>query len=382
MLTVEEQLIDRITETMHLLLNGEEPPFIFLPKEFPENEIRQLVDYVNSLIKNQKNLSEYILSLSGGNLNTELTRGRSKILFALKDLHSHLLHLTWQTQQIANGDYNQKVDFMGDFSIAFNKMTAQLKESFDEIKRKNSELTESERKLKEAIATKDKFFSIIAHDLRSPISSFMGMMQILTDEKYKVSDKQKNDSLKLLKTSAEQTFNLLENLLSWSRSQQGLIKNEPTKNDIVELINENISLLSTNAKNKLINLINESKGSISGYFDHSMINTVVRNLISNALKFTNENGFVKLLAEERDDCIQVSVTDSGVGINPVNLQKIFKIAETVTTNGTKGEKGTGLGLILCKEFVEKNNGKIWVESELAKGTTFVFTLPKASDKND
>jgi two-component system, sensor histidine kinase and response regulator len=288
------------------------------------------------------------------------------------------LHLTWQTQQIADGDYNQKVDFMGDFSIAFNKMTSQLKSSFYEINCKNKELAESEKKLREANATKDKFFSIIAHDLRNPIGNFSNMLDLLIDDQYDLSEDKKHKILKNIKFSAEQTFSLLENLLNWSRSQQKTIKYNPEQYNINDMIEDTISLFTISAENKSIYFVADLKERYIACFDYSTINTVFRNLVSNAIKFTKENGTIKIIVNNFDNYLEIIIEDNGIGISEEKLKMLFKMDENVTSRGTKGEPGSGLGLILCKEFIEKNNGEIRVESELGKGTKFIFTLPKIS----
>lgn len=183
--------------------------------------------------------------------------------------------------------------------------------------------------------------------------------------------------LKSVYNSSYKAYKLVENLLLWSTIKTKGIKYTPDKVNISTLINENILLLQKQAEDKKINLFYENDAEIFAFADSDMINTVMRNLISNAIKFTLNNGEVKISVINSGDFLQVSITDSGIGIAKENIPKLFRIDENYTTEGTNNEQGTGLGLILCKEFVEKHDGKIWVESEVGKGSEFVFTLKKA-----
>jgi len=231
------------------------------------------------------------------------------------------------------------------------------------------------KELKEINQTKDKLFSIISHDLRGSIGNFMSMLKLLVDEPDMVDENDLRDILKTMKDSSESTYYLLDNLLNWARSQRGVIEYNPVTMEIKYIADDVIHLLGQIAKSKGINLRSEIPFGISARFDKNTINTVIRNLTSNALKFTKPNGSVWITAEKTDNKIIVSVNDDGVGISQENIDKIFKAFQGVTTLGTNGEKGTGLGLMLCKEFVERNHGKIWVESQIGKGSSFKFSLP-------
>jgi len=223
--------------------------------------------------------------------------------------------------------------------------------------------------------TKDKFFSIIAHDLRGPISSQFGITSILIDEFHEISDEEKLRLIKSVDQASKQTYKLLENLLYWARSQTGKLEFNPKRFNLYEVVEDVVSLLKEGALAKQIKIDLENKPQFFVNADEEMIKTVLRNLISNAIKFTNAGGLIKIFLKENNDCKIISVEDSGVGIDKNYIDKLFSPEMITTTKGTEGEKGTGLGLILCKEFLEKNNGKIWVESELGKGTTFSFSLP-------
>jgi len=249
----------------------------------------------------------------------------------------------------------------------FNDITLQLKAE--------KTLLSSEQRLRELNATKDKFFSIIAHDLKNPFNDLMGFTQLLSMniDKY---DKTKIESfVRIIHQSSKLAYNLLENLLDWSRTQTGNLNFEPEEIVIKDLIKENIDLLESTATNKNIKIYPEIDCNLSVYADKNMIRTVIRNLISNAIKYTNQGGFIKISVNKEGKYCKISVSDNGIGISSENITKIFKIDESYTTVGTEREKGTGLGLILCKEFVEKNGGEINAKSESGKGSSFSFTIP-------
>ena len=233
---------------------------------------------------------------------------------------------------------------------------------------------EVEEQLQELLATKDKLFSIISHDLRGPIGSFMQIIELLTSDIQVTPDIQ-NNLLNDLKDMSKSTFYLLENLLNWSRSQRSDIVYNPRPIIINELINENISLLSAAAGQKSIHIQFECKAKYAAYADYDMINLVVRNLLSNAIKFTRTGGLIIIHISEKGDFIETDIIDNGIGMPQEIADKIFVNNQFHTTYGTNNEKGSGLGLVLCKDFVARNGGTIRVESTLDKGSKFTFTVP-------
>ncbi|MFH0736666.1 MAG: PAS domain-containing sensor histidine kinase [bacterium] len=239
----------------------------------------------------------------------------------------------------------------------------------------NLKLEDSEEKLKELNASKDKFFSIIAHDLRSPFTTLIGYTEIIEEDFENFSREELKESIHTIYNTSKKIFSLLENLLSWARIQTGRMPFNPTSIKLFEVCTEIISLFEENAKAKSIFLNSMVKRDILVFADSNMIDTVIRNLVSNALKFTPQNGSITISAIQKENFIEVSIIDTGNGIKETNLNKLFKIDEHVTTLGTNDEKGSGLGLILCKELVETNGGKIFVESTLNVGSRFYFTLP-------
>ena len=244
-----------------------------------------------------------------------------------------------------------------------------------ERKKAEQALMKRDTELREANTTKDKLFSIIAHDLRSPFSSILGFSELLLEDRedydvatYKMYSKQIN-------SSAKNTLVLLDNLLNWAKSQTGQINFKPEKAVLASIIQEIFELSNLSAKNKNIVLNHIPSEEIIVFADPNMIKTVLRNLISNAIKFTNSNGKIDVYALQNDKFIEIAVSDNGVGMNEETRNKLFSIETNETTLGTANEKGSGLGLLLCKEFVEKHGGKIWIESEEGKGSIFYFTLP-------
>jgi len=248
----------------------------------------------------------------------------------------------------------------------------------DITSRKNVEIKmrESEQKLREVNLAKDKFFSIIAHDIKTPFNAILGFSELLKDDFDNFNNEEIRSFIKNINDAAEITYKLLENLLEWSRMQTGKMSITSENIDLSLVVNETISFLKPTAEKKFIQIHSEINYNTTAYADKNMITTVIRNLISNAIKFSFPNGLIKISAKTIDKFIEINVSDNGIGISPQDSSKIFKLDAYFKKEGTAKEQGTGLGLILCKEFVEKNGGWIWVESESGKGSSFKFTLPK------
>jgi PAS domain S-box-containing protein len=238
-----------------------------------------------------------------------------------------------------------------------------------------AKLLERTNILNELNATKDKFFSIIAHDLRGPFANFRVVTDLLTSSYDELEETEKKEFLELIKDSANNLYSLLENLLDWSRSQRGTMPFNPNEFDFSLIAKNTVNFLKLSADNKNIELINNITDDTYITADVNMITTVIRNLVSNAIKFTANGGQININSTITEKDSIFSVQDNGIGLSKETINKLFRIDTQVTTIGTNDEKGTGLGLILCKEFVEKHGGKIWVESEVGKGSTFYFSLP-------
>lgn len=360
----EKQALKTLNTVIRNLINGRASvsELEYVSSDVTE-PIKELSDNLALLVLNFQESQAFLTALAKGELDV-LPPKRNNLIAPFKQLHSDLLHMVWQTREIAEGNYNQKVSFMGDFSIAYNKLIEALKEK-----------KKLEASLIKLNADKDRFITILTHDLRSPFNSILGFLDLLTENirEYDIDEIEK--VIGIINNSAHNTFRLLEDLLLWVRAISVKIPYEPQKLNFEAICNEVIEnlKLTANAKNITINHFSASK--INVFADKNMLNTILRNLISNSIKFTNKNGRIDIYAKQNQLNITITVSDNGVGIKPDTLNKLFDISEKVTTSGTADEAGTGLGLLLCKEFVEKHGGKIWVTSEIGKGSSFQFTFP-------
>jgi len=247
----------------------------------------------------------------------------------------------------------------------------------DTLKQEVATRKKTEIELKEANNTKDKFFSIIAHDLKNPFNVLLGLSEILDTDFDILDNTERKEIVSALRKSTDDLYRLLENLLSWSRAQQGILKMKPAKIRISEIVDENIRLLKTQANTKKIAVSSTVNPELFAKADYNAITTVIRNLLSNAIKFTDKGGDIFVTSEEIGPKLSISITDNGVGIEAANMDKLFSIDEQFKRKGTMHEKGTGLGLAICKEFTEANKGTLTAESVYGKGSTFTVTLPKA-----
>ena len=256
-----------------------------------------------------------------------------------------------------------------------------IKEDITERKKDREKLLETTQNLKKANASKDMFFSILAHDLRSPMGNIMQLSNLLDVNYDSFDDENKVSYIKLIKNLSEKTFELLENLLAWSRVQLNKIDFTPEKINLKDIAEETLAIYEENIKNKEIQLINKLNTDIFVLVNEESIKLVFRNLLSNAIKFTPQKGKIEITANKVKNPDngkfhhEICIKDTGVGIPKDQIPIIFDVDRNFSTKGTNNEKGTGLGLILCKEFIEKNNGDISVKSTLGKGSQFCFTLP-------
>lgn len=240
---------------------------------------------------------------------------------------------------------------------------------------KNRVIEKSEQELRVLNASKNKFFSIIAHDLKNPLHTVLGYSQLLSDDYEHFNETERRKFAGDIYKSTNNIFRLLQNLLEWSRTQTGRLNFSPEVVEYQKILDNSMSVLRTLADQKNIEIKTGNDPDLTLFADPQMIETVLRNLINNAIKFTPEGGHIEVAAKESDGQILISVVDSGVGISEEDSQNLFKIDSKVKRKGTNNEDGSGLGLILCHEFVSKHNGQIWVNSVPGKGSEFVFTIP-------
>jgi two-component system sensor histidine kinase ChiS len=265
------------------------------------------------------------------------------------------------------------------YKVQRNQLEIEVAKRTTQLENSNRDLKKSEMELRELNATKDKFFSIISHDLRNHLTSLLGYSDMLYKSFAYLDEEKKQKYSRSIDKSARDLYELLENLLHWARNQTGALLCRPKAIDLGHLIPETVSAYTINAKKKNIDISCHIEKETVAYADHNMVRTVLRNLVSNAIKFTDKGGDIQVKANGKNGFIEIAVFDSGVGIQRERKDSLFKIGKNWSTKGTGKEHGTGLGLILCKEFVEKNNGTIWVESPPqggnGKGSVFRFTLP-------
>ena len=281
-----------------------------------------------------------------------------------------------ETEDIVNGFVKGGVDYITkpfqkeELLVRINTHI-QLKHSQDIIKKQAEEL-------KEMNEAKDHMFSIIGHDLRGPLSYMKSIVDILAQQDHDLDEETLQQNISSLKQNTDQTFNLLENLLYWSRTQRGIMISEPEDFELQDIIEETLPLVQGSAASKNISIQSQKTINLEVYADPNMVKTILRNLLANAIKFTHSGGNITINAEEKEDAmIAISVTDNGVGMSEDEKNKIFQSNQFFTKYGTNNEKGSGLGLALCKDFAGKNKGDIYVNSQEGKGSTFTFTLPKA-----
>ncbi|MBN1988580.1 MAG: tetratricopeptide repeat protein [Bacteroidales bacterium] len=252
-----------------------------------------------------------------------------------------------------------------------------LSKKNEELKLANEKLRESEKNLKALNSTKDKFFSIIAHDLKNPFNALLGFSELLHHNFDNFTTKETKEYIGVINESAQSLFRLLENLLQWSRTQTGKLSYNPEKIKLYSIINQETELLRINADKKGINISIDVDNELEAFADKNIVSTVLRNFINNAIKFTHAGGSVRVKAYVDDtQKVRIDTIDDGIGINPNDINKLFRTDLSFSSKGTANEEGTGLGLIICKEFIERAGGEIIVKSNVGKGSTFSFTLPK------
>lgn len=286
------------------------------------------------------------------------------------DIHFITINMTtFILIAIASNFLKNKQDF------ALYKTTYQLKMERDKVQKLNKQTTSINKELKDINTTKNRFFSIIAHDLKAPFNTIIGYSNLLSEDYHLYTDEKRIKFIKEIETSANNTLDLLNNLLTWARSQQDGIELKKEKTNLFVFTDKVIELQIGTAKKKGISLINNVPATISINIDNSTFNTILLNLLNNAIKYTKHGGEVILNAKEFSSQIEITITDNGIGMTKDVVSNLFNMSINNSTTGTNLEKGTGLGLLLCKEFTDKNAGEIRVESIKGKGSTFYLTFP-------
>ncbi|HEX2935834.1 MAG TPA: hybrid sensor histidine kinase/response regulator [Bacteroidales bacterium] len=319
---------------------------------------------VNETLKTGKNIfkREGTFHIKTINAESEMELQLSTTQIIYKNMPSVLLNIN---------DITKEKKYLNELREARDQYHAQAKD----LKQKEQILIEQKKQLQELNETKDKFLSIITHDLRNPFCSLLGFSEVLHRSGNTMAEQKREKYINFIYETSKNTYDLLEDLLAWTRSQFGKMEVNQQKLNLKYVAAEIYSSIQPLAGNKKLSLHNSITDDVFVFADENMLNTILRNLLTNAVKFTREEGMVTLSISLSENFAEVSVADTGIGMSDNIKNSLFKIGETQSSPGTEKEKGTGLGLILCKEFVEKQGGQIWVESELGKGSQFILTLP-------
>jgi len=319
-----------------------------------EDNIKQLFAKEFEILNNSKSF------LSDDNLKIELLKDNFELL---SESYSKLL--------------NQTIKFMNLSDNSQNK----LKKIQDKLEETNEKINEQNEELTKVNSTKDKFFSIISHDIRNPITAIMLMADLLKITGASNNPEKIEKSISKIATSIKSLYNLFENLHSWASSQNGNIEFKPKSINLLIIVNNIHELLKVHSENKEIKLTSDVAPDAFIYADKNMIETVVRNLVSNAIKYTKKNGEVSINYDENETCHLINVKDNGTGMDSFTKNNLFNLGENVKKEGTAKEPGSGLGLILVKEFVEAHHGTITVESKIDIGSKFTISIPKNDRDN-
>jgi len=280
-------------------------------------------------------------------------------------------------QKIVIHSTKEVSDFVESFNIMSSKLLDYQNSLEDKVREKTFDLENKIEQVKQLNDTKDLLFSIIAHDLKSPFQNILGFAELLLTNVHKYDREKIKKQAEYIYQVTEQTYLLLEDLFVWAKSQSGNLPFEPEKFNLLEICNIVFQKIELTAHLKKITATINVSDTIEVFADINMFRAILRNLLTNAIKFTNEAGRIEVLAEVVDNYVIITVSDSGVGLTEENIQKIWNNAQTFSTRGTANEKGTGFGLLLCKYFVDKHGGKIWVESKKTGGSNFKFSVLSA-----
>ncbi len=348
--------------------------------QFALSKIEESKGNIYDALKYFKNATAIKDSTFNSEKIAKFTALQVKFQLEQQSQENEMLRKNNEIQDLTISSQNFIRNFLIITSIVFLFALVIITKSRKSFKKLNVKLKTSESELLKINANKDKFFSIISHDLKSPFSSLLGAVDILEAEQNELSPEETKEMIQIVKHTANNVYQLLNVLLDWARIQIDKMDYKIVSVNLFERCNEVFDLLKINASNKNISLVNSVEKEAFVFADSLALNTVLRNLVSNGIKFTKPNGKIIIESKKNDNEVQIIVSDSGVGLSQDDIDKLFRIEIHHISIGTNKETGTGIGLILCKELVEKHGGKIWVESELGVGSKFMFSLPIINSK--